>query len=624
MANIRPEIQRALQALETYCGPNIVNREEGTHRAPRLVVSEMCKYFQYPKLLKQMEKSGAFMEVEAFMSLAVGMNSRDTHGMYHEVMPFIHAYHNVPEMFGYPLYDHFADKAVLEQIRPRRVEYLDLYVIQQKIRQHEFLRAFPECLRMTYQVCIDTQTERYFDAAIEPLGVLIEINECRSNHEDHPNDLLKRSIAKGYGYHLLTFLDPGTTKEAEAARPRLLSSFAERTVETLTNALIAKGKTIEYSLYNFQKRLRKTMYDLIAQAAHSKLESEAKATRIKRLGEIIGAVDASRVQKILSMRSEKFIKSSSISELFLTSPSKTIQTMVSQGVAEFRDGVCGVTWEGLAQVLLTTTLVDASTRCVLWEYVLALGPIYEEMLERVRQYYDDRRALRPDIDRLLQHHFQKLVSRYSSMLDAAEERERKLLKDHDVIKEVEKKLVTHGRRIVQSLEKKVSLYRNKSEHASLHILQTEIEQFAAEREARVVPPQAWTLGFRHHQSMIHELEDFEVLYAGGLSGYSIRRDALERAFREVGAPPALLQQIYEQTRTPEKGSPTDVIEGMYLRGGPQDVYEDALLRAQQLEEDASSSSEDDASNSGAPREDPTPESTDDESEASESEKEFDL
>jgi hypothetical protein len=170
----------------------------------------LIAYFDDKQLLKYYKSAKSdYIKLESFIEYMIYANRSDnTKGLYHVYMPYIHAFYNLPTSRS-----GFVNYSIINQkIIPSRIEYSILYAIQYFIDNDEYLKN--KC-KLEYQFKLD---QKYFDACIPELKILIEIQEDKENHNDKKSDNHKRLIAKFNEYYIIYFHESDLKKDEMSVR----------------------------------------------------------------------------------------------------------------------------------------------------------------------------------------------------------------------------------------------------------------------------------------------------------------------------------------------------------------------------------------------------------------------
>jgi len=127
-------------------------------------------------------------------------------------MSYIHAYHNVViSKSGFPDYSTL-DDAISTKIVSSRIEYSILHGLLYFIDQDRYLH---NKIKFAYQFKLDN---KYFDACIPDLKILIEIQEDKDNHDGKTSDSHKKLIAKFNEYYIIYFHESDLKKNEMSLR----------------------------------------------------------------------------------------------------------------------------------------------------------------------------------------------------------------------------------------------------------------------------------------------------------------------------------------------------------------------------------------------------------------------
>jgi hypothetical protein len=163
---------------------------------------ELCKYFNDTQLDLYFKDIPTNIPLKSFVDYMEYANRKsNTKGLYHQYMPYINAYYNINvDNLGFPEYSSHVNP-------PSRIEYSILFGIKYFLDQNTFLK---NKFKMEYQYKLD---DKYYDAAVPELKILIEVQEDKENHNNNDADLHKRLIAKFNEYYIVYFHESDLNKD---------------------------------------------------------------------------------------------------------------------------------------------------------------------------------------------------------------------------------------------------------------------------------------------------------------------------------------------------------------------------------------------------------------------------
>jgi len=195
--------------LQDKIGKNIIiNNQPDKSNTCLIRKTELLEYFNDNQLEKYFKSSALTFKLNEFIEYMIYSNkSTNTKGLYHKYMPYLNAYHNVPtNKSGFPDYSSL-DDSITNKIEPSRIEYSILYGLLHFIDNDRYLK---NKITMIYQFKLDN---KYFDACIPDLKILIEIQEDKDNHDNKSSDNHKKLIAKFNEYYIIYFHESDLKKD---------------------------------------------------------------------------------------------------------------------------------------------------------------------------------------------------------------------------------------------------------------------------------------------------------------------------------------------------------------------------------------------------------------------------
>jgi hypothetical protein len=195
--------------LQDKIGKNIIiNNQPDKSNTCLIRKTELLEYFNDNQLEKYFKSSALTFKLNEFIEYMIYSNkSTNTKGLYHKYMPYLNAYHNVPtNKSGFPDYSSL-DDSITNKIEPSRIEYSILYGLLHFIDNDRYLK---NKITMIYQFKLDN---KYFDACIPDLKILIEIQEDKDNHDNKLSDNHKKLIAKFNEYYIIYFHESDLKKD---------------------------------------------------------------------------------------------------------------------------------------------------------------------------------------------------------------------------------------------------------------------------------------------------------------------------------------------------------------------------------------------------------------------------
>jgi hypothetical protein len=198
-----------IQLLQNKIGKNIIINNQPDKSNTCLVRKvELFAYFNDSQLEKYFKTPVLTIKLSDFIEYMIYSNkSTHTKGLYHQYMPYIHTYYTVPiDRSGFPNYSNL-DDTISKKIVSSRPEYSILHGLLYFIDQDKYLK---NKIRLTYQFKLDN---KYFDACIPDLKILIEIQEDKDNHDNKTSDNHKKLIAKFNEYYIIYFHESDLKKD---------------------------------------------------------------------------------------------------------------------------------------------------------------------------------------------------------------------------------------------------------------------------------------------------------------------------------------------------------------------------------------------------------------------------
>ena len=186
----------------------IINNQPDKSNTCLIRKIELITYFSDPQLEKYFKNSTLTFKLSEFIEYMIYANkSTNTKGLYHQYMPFINKYYNIStNKSGFPDYSNLED-TISKKIVSSRIEYSILYGLLYFIDKDAYLK---NKVKFTYQFKLDN---KYFDACIPDLKILIEIQEDKDNHDNKSSDNHKKLIAKFNEYYIIYFHESDLKKD---------------------------------------------------------------------------------------------------------------------------------------------------------------------------------------------------------------------------------------------------------------------------------------------------------------------------------------------------------------------------------------------------------------------------
>lgn len=203
-----------IQLLQSNIGKSIIiNNQPDKSNVCLVRKVELLSHFNDIQLEKYFKSSTSTIKLTDFVEYMIYANkSTHTKGLYHQYMQYINAYYNVPiDRSGFPDYSKL-DDTISKKIVSSRIEYSILHGLLYFIDKDRYLR---NKIKLTYQFKLDN---KYFDACIPDLKILIEIQEDKDNHDNKSSDNHKKLIAKFNEYYIIYFHESDLKKDEMSLR----------------------------------------------------------------------------------------------------------------------------------------------------------------------------------------------------------------------------------------------------------------------------------------------------------------------------------------------------------------------------------------------------------------------
>jgi len=203
-----------IQLLQTKIGKSIIiNNQPDKSNIYLIRKVELLTYFNDPQLEKYFKTSVTTIKLSDFIEYMIYANkSTHTKGLYHQYMQYINAYYNVSvDKSGFPNYSSL-DDTISKKIVSSRIEYSILHGLLYFIDKDRYLK---NKIKLSYQFKLDN---KYFDACIPDLKILIEIQEDKDNHDNKSSDSHKKLIAKFNEYYIIYFHESDLKKDEMSLR----------------------------------------------------------------------------------------------------------------------------------------------------------------------------------------------------------------------------------------------------------------------------------------------------------------------------------------------------------------------------------------------------------------------
>lgn len=205
-----------IQLLQNKIGKGIIiNNQPDKSNICQIRKVELLSYFNDHQMEKYhcIKSATTTIKLSDFVDYMIFANKpKHTKGLYHQYMPYINAYYNVStNRSGFPDYSKL-DETISEKIVSSRIEYSILYGLLYFIDKDRYLR---NKIKLTYQFKLDN---KYFDACIPDLKILIEIQEDKDNHDNKSSDNHKKLIAKFNEYYIIYFHESDLKKDEMSLR----------------------------------------------------------------------------------------------------------------------------------------------------------------------------------------------------------------------------------------------------------------------------------------------------------------------------------------------------------------------------------------------------------------------
>lgn len=203
-----------IQLLQSKIGKSIIiNNQPDKSNTCLIRKVELFEYFNDSQMEKYFKTTTTTVKLIDFVEYMIYSNkSTHTKGLYHQYMLFINAYYDIPtDKSGFPNYSNL-DDTISKKIVSSRIEYSILYGLLYFIDKDRYLS---NKLKLTYQFKLDN---KYYDACIPELKILIEIQEDKDNHDNKSSDNHKKLIAKFNEYYIIYFHESDLKKNEMSLR----------------------------------------------------------------------------------------------------------------------------------------------------------------------------------------------------------------------------------------------------------------------------------------------------------------------------------------------------------------------------------------------------------------------
>jgi len=285
---------------------SIINNSPDVTNSASIKKIDLINHFNDHQLEKYLKTYKSYIKLSSFVEYMIYSNrSSNTKGLYHVYMPYIHEYYNISvDILGFPEY---SDSKLI----PSRIEYSILFGIQYFLNQNSYLK---DKIKFAYQYKLD---DKYFDAAIPDLKILLEIQEDKENHNDKESDNYKRLIAKFNEYYIVYFHESDLKKNQMS-----LKNFVQNKLSKIIYGAISyykKEETLKLIRELYIEKLREDENEV------NSLKINDKYKRIKVINESIEYFSSSSpvkkimekyIQNEITSKEKYFITLSDIYELY--------------------------------------------------------------------------------------------------------------------------------------------------------------------------------------------------------------------------------------------------------------------------------------------------------------------
>jgi hypothetical protein len=140
--------------------------------------------------IDKLKRPKKFITIDEIIEFIKKANNNNKKGVFHIYMDLSHSYFGVIIKDNiWPLYNKL-DSINRKFSEPIRDEYLIIWMINRKIKNHIFFKNYYyNWLTPSYQITIQ---DRDYDLTFNFVDIIVEIQEDDGNHKDNDNDIYKR------------------------------------------------------------------------------------------------------------------------------------------------------------------------------------------------------------------------------------------------------------------------------------------------------------------------------------------------------------------------------------------------------------------------------------------------
>lgn len=536
--------------------------------------------------------TGDYIPISCFVEyITEYANDTYTRGKYHEFMDYVIVYHEIELIGGIPEYKLINDDRLKKKLFPKREEYIAIWVILQRIREHPYLKRYQKSyLKPTYQQCVNVGDGRFYDLLFEKLGIIIEIQELSFSHTKNINDELKEAIVKVKNMNIYYF-KLGEYKQNQ----RLYLNTAFKEIEQLLiNSLLTQNVDIrkEYVFYVFEERIKKEIDDIklfLSNPPHGTTEIviRGKTNRMNTLDILFSRKDdRSTIKKLFEWKSKKHIENESyiitmddIGYILRADTSSMINTLtddvVDMGNFKEVDGSITLDWKGAMEIVMVTKMCRPADKRVLLSYFTMIEEIYEEILQATEKHYTDCLDVSVKMMEMVNTHMDtKMSDKYGSII-------KKQKADIKVLEKLNKTYVckmkmvhSKGNTLYNALTRKVTTKKETE-------LMENWNRALVELNALFKTHEEDQLTVQHicGKSIFAEIPDFPIVYNGSHTSYVIIED-FESICLEWKIPKNKFRKSYELLGIPFTKIRPNNISCIEIRADMRQRYPSMCFQAQ--------------------------------------------
>ena len=378
--------------------------------------------------------------IDFFRFNATNMNKgKYTQGFYHMYMDYIHTMYNikcnhindkVKDGLGLPNYNHIKaiNTVLYNTIYPARLEFMFAWWMMNNVRNY--------ITKYKYEVDIGFQERiggKIYDIVIDPLNIVIEYQEARSNHTDVDSDKDKKAIVRAEAKIIEYFQESRYNEEGN----QYLEYFWHNNLKRRINQFLIKDKKNNSFINDYLFDMFKSTLKIQKNALKKTLKTETD-DNIDYIRDRINQIDAllngnnEQVKKIFSWKDKErldkshdkyIISSDDIAQLLHVttkiSKNEIIKNMKELVIAHVKNNKYYTNWNGLITLLImidtcTNIEIRRETKRVVTDYLLNTQALYDNhIIDELNAYHMDLLSnIMEDVQRREDCVVQKLEAKY--------------------------------------------------------------------------------------------------------------------------------------------------------------------------------------------------------------------